>query len=93
MASIWLCSCQCHASTRADYEAARQLNNWQAAIIASSDPLVNAIIPVDARDPLEAAAACEVCKANHAVALSDAPPPFLPPQDWSPNSDSTGDSD
>lgn len=60
------------------------MNDWAAAIVASSDPLVNALLPVDARDPLEAAAACELCKPNHAIALSDRPPTYLPPQDWNP---------
>lgn len=87
--SVFLCHCRCHSVHRADWHAARQMNDWNTALVASSDPLINANIPVDARDPLEAAAACEACRHNHSVALSDnpQPPPYLPPTNWNPQAD------
>lgn len=83
--SIWICHCQCHQSIRGDYLAARQADDWETALIMKADPIVNATVGVDAKNPLEAAVACDYCKGNHVLALTDKP--FDPPTGWTMQAD------
>lgn len=86
------CYCGCHNSVRAEYLEARHHGQWHAALVASHDPFVNINTPVDASDPLEAAVASGcICLGVHSITLIDAPPPYPPPTDWTPESDATGD--
>lgn len=83
--SVWLCWCQCHQVIRGDYNEARHWEDWATSTVASHDPLVNYIIPVDAKSPLEAAIACRWCIGGHVLALTDRP--FEPPEHWTPQAD------
>lgn len=72
--AVRLCECPCHRERRADWNEARQLGNYMAAMIASSDPIINANIPVVTHDVVAAALACPVCIDEHCDALSSHPP-------------------
>lgn len=91
MMATWMCQHSCHQQQRGDWESAKQLGMWEAAVIASHDPLINAIVPVDASDPIEAAVACDVCRHNHTIVFSDEPKKYLPPTDWHPQADGEGE--
>ena len=84
------CDCMCHQSVRGDYNYAWLNEDWHTATRLASSPFVNTPAFVPASDALEAAVAsgCS-CINRHASALG--PPEYLPPSDWTPDADSTGD--
>jgi hypothetical protein len=87
-----LCICRCHQEARANYENARQLLQWDKAMLLSRSEVLNVVLPVDADDPIEAAVAqgCD-CLTHHVIALGG--PPDVWGQPWTLENDSQADGD
>jgi len=88
-----LCICRCHQEAKANYEEARHYARWDEALILSRSPILNALIPVDADDLIEAATAlgCK-CRDNHITAFSGKPWDFFGTP-WTPEKDQDAQAD
>lgn len=87
--------CSCHNGARGDYKEARNGNDYAAVVLLARVETVNALVPVESADPLEAAVACRLCVNNHCEALSSLAQPKQR-SEWTdpsfpPPADSVGD--